>query len=49
MQQLEMHTRGRYVTYLTFNVILEPVFGTSERIVLGFFKHLLCPSGAIHH
>ena len=23
--------------------------GASERIVLGFFKHILCPSGAIHH
>ena len=24
-------------------------FGASEHIVLEFFKHLLCPSGAIHH
>ena len=23
--------------------------GASECIVLGFFKHILCPSGAIHH
>ena len=23
--------------------------GASDRIVLGFFKHLLCPSGAAHH
>ena len=40
---------GRYMTYLNFNVILEPVFGSQRVHCLGFFKHILCPSGAIHH
>ena len=40
---------GRYMTYLTFNVILDQFLGASKHIVLEFFKHLLCPSGAIHH
>ena len=43
------HTGGRYMTYLNFNVILEPVFGSQRVHCLGFFKHILCPSGAIHH
>ena len=30
MQQLGMHTGGRYITYLTFYVILEPVFGNQR-------------------
>ena len=30
MQPLGMHTGGRYITYLTFSVILEPVFGNQR-------------------